>query len=99
MLPAMDIGLLQTSQMHQLALSKAVELVGEAAAGIVRKYPGFCDARSDLQLRPAVAVRNLLVHGYDGISFERLWDIANHDVVILSRSLEPILTDAGEDLP
>ncbi len=82
----------------RLALERALEVLGEAA----NRLP------QELRLRyPQVAwgqiigMRNVLVHGYDIINDNTLWDTAQRDVPILLSQIEQILRDleAGSGMP
>ncbi|MBS9720630.1 DUF86 domain-containing protein [Tianweitania sp. BSSL-BM11] len=90
---------LSTGEIEQLALSKAIELVGEVSNGIVRKYPEFADSADQLKLRKAVGIRHILVHGYETISHKTLWETATMSIPEMRSQLEPILIDAGEQIP
>jgi uncharacterized protein with HEPN domain len=90
---------LSSGEIEQLALSKAIELVGEVSNGIMRKYPEFVGLTPQLELRKAAGIRNILVHGYETISYKTLWETATISIPQMRTALEPILIDAGEALP
>lgn len=95
----MTLERLRTDRLHQLALSKAIELIGENAASILRKYPSIDDDHPQLSLKKIVALRNILVHGYETISFDQLWGVATINVPQLQEALAVILREVGEDVP
>jgi len=72
----------------QLALTRLVEIVGEAANRISssarQKY-------ADVPWPQIIGMRNRLVHGYDVIDLELLWDTVTTDLPSLIRSLENIV--------
>jgi uncharacterized protein with HEPN domain len=79
---------LQTNRMLQLALVHLVQTVGEAAtrvsvAGRVRY--------SEVPWGEAIATRHRLVHGYDAIDYNVVWDtIADHFPALVA-ALERVL--------
>lgn len=73
----------------QLALAKAVELVGEAAA---RLSPEFRDA-SHIEWHPIIGMRNRLVHDYWRINFVILWDVVTNEIPVLIDDLERVLPE------
>ena len=53
----------------QDAVARRFTIIGEASAALLRKYSGFCKEHSDIPLRQARGMRNLLVHDYDGVDW------------------------------
>jgi uncharacterized protein with HEPN domain len=74
----------------ELALVRLIEIVGEAAA---RVSPEGCRKYSGVPWPQIIGMRNRLVHGYDQVDLDVLWDTIEHDlpplVVELERILEP----------
>ena len=74
----------------QLALTRLVEVVGEAAAHVSTetqaKHPSF-------PWRAAIGMRNRLVHGYDVIDFDTLWDTITTDLPRLIEALDQIVPE------
>jgi uncharacterized protein with HEPN domain len=71
-----------------LALVRLLEVVGEAASRT------SADERSRYPQIPwsqIVALRNRLIHGYDSVDFDILWQILNHDLPPLIKALEQIV--------
>lgn len=64
----------------QDAVCRCVEVIGEAARGLMLADPGMEARHPDLALRLAYATRNRLSHGYATIDYEVLWATA-HDAV------------------
>ena len=79
---------LDSDRLLNLALTRLIEIVGEAANhvpdSIKIKYPDF----PWLQM---IGARNRLIHGYDSVDFDILWTIINHDLPSLITRLESIL--------
>ncbi len=77
---------LATDEMLRLALTKLVEIVGEAAKLITEatreRYPGVPWAA-------AARMRDRLVHHYFDIDLDVLWSTINEDLPELLRALPP----------
>ncbi len=71
-----------------LALVRLLEIVGEAANRIPARE------RAQYQTIPwsqIVGLRNRLIHGYDSVDFDILWQIVTRDLPALIASLEQII--------
>ncbi len=71
-----------------LSLVRLLEIVGEAAARVPtderEKYPG-------IPWSEIVGLRNRLIHGYDQVNFDLLWEIVQNDLPPLITELEKML--------
>ena len=79
---------LDQNRMLELSLVRLVEIVGEAAARITSDFQDQCP---EIPWREVVAMRNRLVHGYDEVDLDILWDTVKDDLPPLIRALEGIL--------
>jgi uncharacterized protein with HEPN domain len=86
---------LDSDRLLNLALTRLVEIIGEAANRVpetVRaKYP-------DVPWLQMIGARNRLIHGYDSVDFDILWAIVSRDLPVLIAQLESILqgySDSG----
>ena len=74
----------------ELALTRLLEIVGEAANQVSeasqRQYP-------QIPWRDVVGLRHRLVHGYDAVDLDILWDIIEQDLPPLIEQLEAILEE------
>lgn len=79
---------LESDEVLQLALTRAVEVVGEAAARVSEaarnRHPG-------IPWRDIVGMRNRLIHGYDAVDLDLLWDTVTVDLPPLVEALENAL--------
>ncbi len=79
-----------------LAVVKSIEVIGEASTKV---------SEQTMQRVPAVdwrgvrQMRNRLIHGYDTIDPERVWDALSIDVPPLIAALESALEDWPADAP
>ncbi len=71
-----------------LALTHLVELVGEAASQVP---PDVQSRYSDLPWSKIISTRNRLIHGYEGVDYNILWDTITYDLPLLIQPLERIL--------
>ena len=74
----------------QHAVSKCVEVIGEAARRAMEIDPEL-GLRPDLDFRAAYATRNKLAHGYQDIDGELLWVTATESVPPLVAAVEAFL--------
>ena len=76
------------SELHQNAIFKVLEIVGEAASCVSDKtrntHPG-------IPWPNLIGLRNRIVHAYFEIDLEVVWNIVNEDVPALVRELERIV--------
>jgi uncharacterized protein with HEPN domain len=81
---------LDGNRLFALGLTKLVEIIGEAASRVSQatreSYPG-------VPWRQIVGTRNRLVHGYDEIDFDVLWQIVSVELPPLLDQVEGILAD------
>jgi len=79
---------LANTRLLQLGLIRLVEIVGEAAASIPRdertKYPV-------IPWQDVVAMRNKLIHEYDRVDLDILWDTVTAELPELIEKLQTIL--------
>ncbi len=75
-------------RMFELALVRLVEIIGEAASRVSQagqaQYP-------DIPWREVIGMRNRLIHGYDSVDLNVLWDTVELDLPPLIMQLEKIL--------
>ena len=71
-----------------LALVRLVEIIGEAAA---RVTPEVRDRHPDIPRLDIIGMRNRIVHGYDQVDFDILWDVMDLHLPSLVSELQRIL--------
>jgi uncharacterized protein with HEPN domain len=67
-----------------------VELVGEAASQIPKEIRNKI---SDLPWKNVIGIRNKIIHGYNYVDFDILWDTVKNDLPPLIAALEKIISD------
>lgn len=80
-----------SSMTVQDAVARRFTIIGEASAALLRKYPEFCQAHQEIPLRLARGMRNALVHDYDGIDWQILWETAQRELSALINAITPFL--------
>ena len=78
---------LNKDRMLELALTRLVELVGEAAWFVPDEYR---EQHSQVPWRVIVATRNQLTHGYSSIDLDEIWGIIQDDLLSLIAQLQAI---------
>jgi uncharacterized protein with HEPN domain len=80
---------LDTDRLLNLALVRLLEIIGEAA----NRIPEEEQARhTEIPWPQIVSLRNRLIHGYDSVDFDILWQIVTEDLPPLVISLETIVS-------
>ena len=73
-----------------LALVRLLEIIGEAASRIPKEDQA---RHTDISWPEIISLRNRLIHGYDTVDFDILWQIVNLDLPKLIESLRKILRE------
>lgn len=81
---------LDADEMLLLALTRAIEVVGEAAG---RVSDGGRKAHPSIPWPQITAARNRLIHGYDTVDLDVLWDIVSLDLPPLIEQLKALVPD------
>lgn len=78
----------QRSSLHQYAIAKALENIGEAANKISAETK---HAHPEIPWDHIVALRHRIAHDYFRLDLVRIWDIVQHNVPALIEMLEPLV--------
>jgi uncharacterized protein with HEPN domain len=81
---------LDRDEMLQLALTRAMEVIGEAAGRVSETSR---NKHAEIPWRDIVGMRNRLIHGYDAVDLNLLWDTVTADLPPLIEALERILQE------
>lgn len=79
---------LDDDRLLQLALSRLVEIIGEAAGRVPAEVQ---ERHPELPWREAIGARNRLIHGYDFVDLDILWEIVATDLPLLIAQVERVL--------
>jgi uncharacterized protein with HEPN domain len=75
-----------------LALARLLEIVGEAAGRVSDETRAL---HSEIPWPQIIGLRNRLIHGYDAVDYDILWQIITDDLPALLAILEKALS-SGE---
>jgi len=85
---------LDSDRLLNLALVRLMEIVGEAAARVPKeeraRYP-------QIPWPQIIGLRNRLIHGYDVVDFDVLWQIVTQDLPSLVATLEALIRAEKQD--
>jgi uncharacterized protein with HEPN domain len=79
---------LDTDRVFALALTKLVEIIGEAAARISEEMR---EAHDHIPWRPIIGTRNRLIHGYDSVDYDILWQVVDRELPVLLGQIDSLL--------
>ena len=79
---------LDTDRMFQLTLTHLIEIIGEAAN---RVSAAGQDRYPEIPWPKIVSTRNRIIHGYDAVNYDVVWDIATLEIPPLIAALERAL--------
>lgn len=78
----------QSSSLHQHAIAKALENVGEAARKISDEARA---AHHEIPWPRIVALRHRIAHDYFRLDLVKVWEIVSKDIPALITALEPLV--------
>jgi uncharacterized protein with HEPN domain len=84
---------LDSNRLLGLGLVRLMEIIGEAANRISLEYK-YC--HPSIPWSQIVSLRNRLIHGYDAVDMDILWQILKQDLPPLISELENLVTQAAE---
>ena len=84
---------LDTDRLLRHALTHVVEVVGEAAAHVSEPLR---QAHAGIPWSEIVGLRNRLVHGYDKVDLDVLWQLVQADLPPLIANLKRVLRSLGQ---
>jgi len=83
----------RNSSLHQHAIAKALENVGEAARKVSEDTKA---AHPEIPWNRIVGLRHRIVHDYFHLDLVRVWEIVTKDISVLITMLEPLIPPEGE---
>ena len=84
----LDYEKFERNPLHQKAILKTIEIIGEAAARISQETR---EAHPEIPWPKIIAMRNHLVHAYFEINLRRVWEVVQNDVPDLLSLIEPLI--------
>ena len=89
-------GDLDADELFGLAMTRLLEVIGEAAA---RVSPATREHHPQIPWLPIAGMRNRLIHAYDKVDFNVLWDVVQYDLPALVAELEGFWPGLSGDAP
>jgi|LakMenE27Jul10ns_1017307.scaffolds.fasta_scaffold00012_3 uncharacterized protein with HEPN domain len=74
----------------QSAILYQVIVLGEATNRLTSE---FCSRHSEIPWKEIAGMRDILIHQYDRITLETLWDVIHQDIPQLLSFLQPLLPE------
>lgn len=84
---------LDEDRLRQLALTRLLEVIGEAAS---RVPPESRQKMPSLPWGPMIGIRNRIIHAYDTVDYDRIWDTVKTDLLALIPMVEEVLSARDE---
>jgi uncharacterized protein with HEPN domain len=81
-----------STRLLQDAVVRNLEVIGEAANHVIKKFPEFAAMQSDVPWEAVYYMRNRVIHGYASIDYALVWQVANKDLLDLHAQLMRIKT-------
>lgn len=87
----------EASWAAQDIIARRLSIIGEAAASLFRKYPGFCEKHPEIPFRMIIGMRNILVHDYGAIDWMLVWDTVQQDIPQLFTNVSSLINTLEAD--
>lgn len=87
----MDMGAYAADSVVQSAVERKFEIIGEAVNRLHQDDPDLAERIPGI--RDIIDFRNLLAHGYEHVSSERVWTYASSDLPQLRRVVQALLDE------
>jgi len=71
------------------AVVRNLEIIGEAASKLT---DSFRKKHSEVEWRKMIGMRNRIIHAYDTVNFEIVWDVIQEDLPALKKKLRAIVS-------
>jgi uncharacterized protein with HEPN domain len=84
---------LDRDELLQYAVLHATALIGEAANRLSLE---FRQGHAEIPWRDIIGTRNRIIHGYENVKLDIVWDIAANKAELLLEQLEPLLPQTPE---
>jgi uncharacterized protein with HEPN domain len=79
------------SEKDQYAVTRAIEIIGEAATKL---SPAFLASHSQVPWRSIIGMRHRIVHHYDAVDLDVVWQVVAEELPQLLSRLAPEVDDA-----
>ncbi len=83
----------QQSELHQNAVMRPLEIIGEAARRVSQQTR---DAHPEIPWEEMIGMRNRLIHEYFRVNLKAVWDTVHNDLPSLIALIEPLVPPEDE---
>lgn len=88
------LGDLIADRLLQLAVERAIEIVGEAARKVSDETQ---EAHAEINWRGIIAQRHVIAHEYGGIQYDKIWRIVTKHAPLLRTQLDAMTPEPPPD--
>ena len=88
----MDEAAFLASRLHQNAVIRSLEVIGEAAGQV---SPAMQAAHPEIPWREITGMRHRLIHGYAEVRLDIVWLVVSEKLGALIATLEPLIPPEG----
>jgi uncharacterized protein with HEPN domain len=89
-LAGLDEAGFQASRLHQNAVIRSLEVIGEAAGKV---SAGLRTAHPEIPWREITGMRHRLIHDYAEVRLDLVWSVASTRLDVMIAALEPLIGD------
>lgn len=82
-----------SNRLVRSAVERQLEIIGEALGRAAREDAGLAESAPDIPR--IIGLRNRIIHGYDSVDDQVVWDIAQSKVPALRQALAALLVANG----
>ena len=79
----------QSDDMMRAAVERKLEIIGEAFVRLEESDPAVTERFPEL--RKIIGLRNRIIHGYDNVDEELIWDVVQNRLPSLQEQVEALL--------
>ena len=83
----------ERSELHQNAVMRPLEIIGEAARRVSQQTR---DAHPEIPWEQMIGIRNRLIHEYFRVNLATVWDTVQNDLPRLIALIEPLVPSEDE---
>ena len=83
----------EQSELHQNAVIRPLEIIGEAA-GLISQQTR--NEHHEIPWKQMIGMRNRLIHEYSSVNYETVWDTIKNDLPTLIVLIEPLVPPEDE---
>ena len=93
-----DIQAFERNVRDQDAISRNIEIIGEAATALRRIAPDLLAAYPEIPWAEMQAMRNFVIHAYFSVNPRIVWNTVRNDLPLLERQINDVLTALRSEL-